>query len=137
MLIVQTGDIGQVAVVPEGFGEASCHALQIARVRKEVMTGEYLGLYLRSHFGYSSLLCRATGALHPHLEGGIKDVSVVVPPLQTQSLLIQSVAAAQTQLQRLDAAFRAQVTLLQERRKAVITAAVTGELDVTTTRGAA
>jgi type I restriction enzyme S subunit len=59
VLIVQTGDIGQVAVVPEGFGEASCHALQIARVNRKVMTGPYLGSYLRSSFAYHSLLSRA------------------------------------------------------------------------------
>jgi len=70
VLIVQTGDIGQVAVVPEGFGEASCHALQIARVRPNFLSGEFLGAYLRSPYGYQSLLSRATGALHPHLERG-------------------------------------------------------------------
>src|SRR6266545_4781613 len=74
VLIVQTGDIGQVAVVPPDFGPASCHALQIARVRRDLLVGDYLAAYLRSPFGRQSLLSRVTGALHPHLEGGIRDI---------------------------------------------------------------
>ncbi len=137
VLIVQTGDIGQVAVVPQDFGEASCHALQIARVREDLVSGEYLGLYLRSRFGYNSLLSRATGALHLHLEAGIRDVPVVVPPLEVQARMTVHLAAARRRSRLLDAALRAQVALVAERRAAVITAAVTGQLDVSTARGAA
>ena len=92
MLIVQTGDIGQVAVVPPGFGEASCHALLIARANKSVVSGEYLGAFLRSPFGRASLLSRATGALHPHLEGGIKNVPIVVPSASVQGEIVDAVA---------------------------------------------
>ena len=137
VLIVQTGDIGQVAVVPPDFGEASCHALLIARVRKGLLTGEYLGAYLRSHFGYRSLLSRATGALHPHLEGGIRDVPVLVPPLWLQSPLVDEIAAGRSKIKGLEARVQRQVELLSERRVALITAAVTGQVDVTTASGAA
>lgn len=91
VLIVQTGDIGQVAVVPPGFGSASCHALQIARVKRDVITGRYLAAFLRSPFGRQSLLSRATGALHPHLEAGIKDIPIVVPPLSIQAIVVAEV----------------------------------------------
>jgi len=130
VLLVQTGDIGQVAVVPPGFGDASCHALQIARVRPEMMSGEYLAAYLRSPFGYQLLLSRATGALHPHLEGGIKDVPVVVPPRPLQREIVRAVAQDQTECDRLIRVIGAQGDLLRERRQALITAAVTGELDI-------
>jgi type I restriction enzyme, S subunit len=130
VLIVQTGDIGQIAVVPEGFGEASCHALQIARVNRKVMTGPYLGSYLRSFFGYHSLLSRATGALHPHLEAGIKDIPVVVPPLGLQGRIVEEVRRANEESSGMRSTLDAQTQLLQERRQALITAAVTGQLDI-------
>jgi type I restriction enzyme, S subunit len=130
VLIVQTGDIGQVAVVPKGFGEASCHALQIARVKRKIMTGPYLSSYLRSSFGYHSLLSRATGALHPHLEGGIKDIPVVVPPLGAQHAVVEEVDRANEENSKLRSIINVQISLLQERRQALITAAVTGQLDI-------
>ncbi len=130
VLIVQTGDIGQVAVVPEGFGEASCHALQIARVNPRIITGPYLGAYLRSRFGYHSLLSRATGALHPHLEGGIRDVPVVVPPGEIQADVLDEIEREQTPIAEIIRIVERQASLLQERRQAVITAAVTGQLEI-------
>lgn len=130
VLIVQTGDIGQVAVVPPGFGDASCHALQIARVRKDLITGPYLGSYLRSSFGYQSLLSRATGALHPHLEAGIKNIPIVVPPIPVQNAAVEEVAQAIGESRRLRSILGRQVDLLQERRQALITAAVSGQLEI-------
>lgn len=130
VLIVQTGDIGQVAVVPKGFGEASCHALQIARVNRKVVTGPYLGSYLRSYFGYHSLVSRATGALHPHLEAGIKDIPVVVPPTEVQGLVVEEVRHANQESSGLRSILNTQTQLLRERRQALITAAVTGQLDI-------
>ncbi|MHB8394689.1 MAG: restriction endonuclease subunit S [Candidatus Dormibacteria bacterium] len=130
VLIVQTGDIGQVAVVPAGFGEASCHALQIARVRRGVVSGPYLAEYLRTQFGYQALLARATGALHPHLEGGIRDVPVVVPPTATQEGLLHQVHEETSRLRLIASRLLRQLDLLRERRQALITAAVTGELPI-------
>lgn len=126
VLIVQTGDIGQVAVVPPGFGEASCHALQIARVKRDLITGRYLGAYLRSSFGYHSLLSRATGALHPHLEGGIKNIPVVVPPIPVQNAIVEDIEQAIYKSRLMRSTLSRQIDLLRERRFALVTAAVTG-----------
>jgi type I restriction enzyme, S subunit len=130
VLIVQTGDIGQVAVVPEAFGDASCHALQIARVRTDFLSGEFLGAYLRSPFGYQSLLSRATGALHPHLEGGIRDVPIIVPPLAAQAEILRDLASRRPPLEQLIGTLEHQMSRLGERRQALITSAVTGELAI-------
>jgi type I restriction enzyme, S subunit len=130
VLIVQTGDIGQVAVVPADFGPASCHALQIARVRRDLISGEYLGAYLQAPFGRDSLLSRTTGALHPHLEGGIRDIRVVVPPLDVQRDVVREVEHRTVELNDVRSAVRRQIELLVEHRHALITATVTGELDL-------
>jgi len=130
VLIVQTGDIGQVAVVPQDFGPASCHALQIARVRRNWLSGEYLGAYLRSPFGRQSLLSRVTGALHPHLEGGIRDIPIVVPPLPVQHELVNEVSESCEEADLIRAKLADQIALAVEHRHAIITAAVTGELDI-------
>ena len=130
VVIVQTGDIGQCAVIPEDFGEANCHALLIARCEPRVATGPYLATYLQSHFGRHSLLRLATGALHPHLEFGIRDARIVLPPLHEQQKIVQEVRRAQHQGDQLVDLLRAQLDLLLEHREALITAAVTGELNI-------
>jgi type I restriction enzyme S subunit len=127
---VQTGDIGQIAVVPPDFGPASCHALQIARVRRDLLSGDFLGAYLRSPFGRHSLLSRATGALHPHLEGGIRDIPIVIPPLVVQSEVMSELRDKATPIDGLRSRLAGQIMLLHEHRQALITAAVTGQLDV-------
>jgi type I restriction enzyme S subunit len=130
VLIVQTGDIGQVAVVPPDFGQASCHALQIARVRQTAVSGSYLGEYLRTPYAYQSLLKRATGALHPHLEGGIRDVPVVVPPRSIQKALVKESRSRRSEADRLRHILGNQTSLIVEHRQALIVAAITGQLDI-------
>jgi len=135
VLVVQTGDIGKVAVVPPDFGEASCHALQILRVRPEIVSGEFLGAYLGSSFGYHSLLSRATGALHPHLEGGIRSVPVVLPPLEVQAEIVEEVTRIRRSIRQAQTVMREQIALLGERKCSLITAAVTGEFDASAASG--
>jgi type I restriction enzyme, S subunit len=130
LVIVQTGDIGQVAVVPANFGEASCHALLIARPNTDIVSSDYLGLYLQSSFGRQQLLRLATGALHPHLEFGIREAMVVVPPPAEQPVIIDEVRDAVVVTERLQVHIADEVRLLRERRLALITAAVNGEIAV-------
>lgn len=130
VLIVQTGDIGKVAVVPAGFGDASCHALQIARVKRKVVLPEFLGAYLSSHFGYSQLKSRATGALHPHLEAGIRRAPVLVPPLPVQAKIVDEARTRGSEIDAMIAQAEALIGLSKERRTALVAAAVTGKIDV-------
>ncbi len=130
VLIVQTGDIGKVAVVPTHFGEASCHALQIARVHCDLLSGEYLAAFLSSRIGYQSLVARATGALHPHLEAGIRSAPIVLPPLEIQQAIVDETTEQTAKIDSLIAETERFIELSRERRSALITAAVTGQIDV-------
>jgi type I restriction enzyme S subunit len=127
VVIVQTGDIGQCAVVPEGFGEANCHALLIARVEPNLTDGNYLATYLQSRFGRHSLLRLATGALHPHLEFGIRDVPLLLPPKAEQARIVDGVRSEVARLDAASTSLARQIGLLAEHRQALITAAVAGE----------
>jgi len=130
VLIVQTGDIGKVAVVPADFGEASCHALQIARVNRSIVDPQFLGAYLSSQFGYHQLKSRATGALHLHLEASIKSAPVVVPPLPVQVQIVDKVRQRRLKIDEAIATAEKMIALSKERRAALISAAVSGKIDV-------
>lgn len=130
VLIVQTGDIGQVASVPADFGPANCHALLIARPNYAFVSSEFLDLYLNSTVGRNELLRLATGALHPHLEFGVRAVPVVVPPREDQAAIVAEVREALKEVDTVTELLTRQTNILVERRQALITAAVTGALDI-------
>jgi len=131
VLIVQTGDIGQVAVVPKEYEGCNCHALIIVAPVRETIEGEWLGWVLNSEYGFHSLLAIQTGALHPHLNcGDVKDAWIPVPPLLEQRDIVARVLERSGSMDSLITEAKAAITLLQERRSALISAAVTGQIDV-------
>jgi type I restriction enzyme S subunit len=130
-LIVQTGAIGQVAVVPPEFAGCNCHALIIVSPQESRLCGDWLSWMLNSDFGYHSLLSIQTGALHPHLNcGNVKDLFVPVPPLQEQAEIVAYINEKAASLTALSKEAEAIISLLQERRAALISAAVTGKIDL-------
>ncbi|WP_168199723.1 restriction endonuclease subunit S [Citricoccus sp. SGAir0253] len=132
VLIVQTGAVGQVALVPEGFGEASCHALLIARANSSLISPEYLATFLQCNFGKQAMLARATGALHPHLEAGVRSTPLLLPPRSVQDQIVDRVREDQQVVRAGIRDLERSIALLAEYKSSLISAAVTGQLDVTT-----
>jgi type I restriction enzyme S subunit len=138
VLIVQTGALGEVAIVEEDMAGASCHALLIARTKDHELRPRFLWHLLRSDWGKAALLREQTGALHPHLEAGkVRDILIPVPTLDQQDELVRRLDEREADSARLNRLMARQIGLLGERKQALITAAVTGLLDVTTARKAA
>lgn len=89
ILIVQTGDIGSVGIVPKEYDNCNCHALIIATANGEIVNPRYLTYYLMSGIGRELLLYYKTGALLPHLNSGkIKQAAVCIPGLNEQEQII-------------------------------------------------
>lgn len=131
VLIVQTGDIGQVTVVTEEFAGCNCHALIIVAPVRLVVDGEWISWILNSDYGFHSLLSIQTGALHPHLNcGDVKDISIPLPPIAEQRNIIAYIVEQVRAFDTLTAEAQRAIDLLQERRNALISAAVTGQIDV-------
>jgi type I restriction enzyme S subunit len=131
VLIVQTGDIGQVAVVSDEFAGCNCHALIIVAPVRDVVAGEWLSWVLNSDYGFHSLLSIQTGALHPHLNcGNVKNVFMPVPPIDEQRRIIAYLQERLHGFEDLSGEAERAITLLKERRSALIAAAVTGKIDV-------
>jgi len=129
-LIVQTGDIGQVATVTDEFAGCNCHALIIVCSKRRMIDGYFLSAVLRSHYGFHSLKSVQTGALHPHLNcTKIRDIFLPVPPLDDQRDILAFLDRETAKIDRLMEVRRKQVERLQEQRSAVIHHAVTQGLD--------
>ncbi|MFF3516167.1 restriction endonuclease subunit S [Streptomyces sp. NPDC002573] len=136
LLIVQTGAIGEVGLVDDEYVGASCHALLIARTNRSILSPRYLWHAFRSHWGRSALLREQTGALHPHLEAGnVRFMKVPVPALDAQRRVVARTEEIAKDTVTVERALSRRLRLQSERRQALITAAVTGQLDVSTASG--
>lgn len=128
VLVVQTGDIGQVAAVPEEFEGCNCHALIILRMRRAYGCGKYLALLFNAHLGKNALMRETTGALLPHLEcGKIRDIRLPFPPPEEQESILEFVQKENHRFDRLFSAYSRQIEMLGEYRAALIHEAVTGQ----------
>ena len=132
VLIVQTGagtgDIGLVSEDEEGF---NCHALIILQPKKNQLLGNYLAYVLQSDYGYATLYSIRTGGMHPHLNcGEVQFVKIPVPGKQEQKLICEYIEATVKNFNKLIDRQTKAIQLMQERRTALISAAVTGKIDV-------
>jgi type I restriction enzyme S subunit len=131
VLIVQTGAIGQSAVVTEDFSGCNCHALIIVSPVRDSLEGAWLSWVLNSSFGVQSLLSIQTGALHPHLNcGNVKQLFLPLPPISEQGQIISWLDKELASLDALSNDVSRGLSLLAERRLALIAATVTGQIDV-------
>lgn len=130
VLIVQTGDIGQVAVVTDEFAGCNCHALIVVAPDSSIVNGEWLSLALNTAYGFHTLLSIQTGALHPHLNcGNVKDVFIPFPPASEQQTIATFLDRETAKIDTLITEQQQLIALLTEKRQAVISHAVTKGLN--------
>ena len=130
VLIVQTGDIGQVAIVRDEFVGCNCHALIIVSPKKEI-SGEFLSNFMNSNYGFHSLKSIQTGATLPHLNStNVKYIPILVPKLHEQEQITQFIESEATRIDCAVSAIEKELLLLQEYRTALISEVVTGKIDV-------
>ena len=98
---------------------------------KELLSGAFLAAVLQSAFGYQKLESIQTGGMHPHLNcGNVKFVEVPVPPKNEQFEIVAHIKEMARSFAALTVEAERGIELLQERRTALISAAVTGKIDV-------
>lgn len=130
VLLVQTGDVGESAVVREDLDGANCHALIIARPVEDV-NSYYLNLFLESRLGKNLLKRTQTGATLKHLNTTrIKDVTIPVPPKDEQKKIVEFLESERERYDTMIAQIEEGIERLKEYRTALITNAVTGQIDV-------
>lgn len=80
-------------------------------------------------------LCMSGATREKITQEGMNGILVPVPPQDQQHELVEWISAEQAKGNRLEESLRRQLSLLTERRQALITAAVTGQFDVSTASG--
>ncbi|WP_406623817.1 restriction endonuclease subunit S [Acidovorax sp. SDU_ACID1] len=132
ILISVMGTIGRAAVVPPDVEPGIINPrLVLYRVIERLVMPRYLQCFLNNSTSqrYFSLAAQGTT-----MEGlnmtSIGELYVALPPIPEQMELLQFIQQEEEKLDRLSIESTRAVTLLKERRSALITAAVTGQIDV-------
>ncbi len=137
---VQAGDVlfsitaylGSVAVVPENLESAyvSQH-VALARLKQNLLIPEWVGFVALSKVGKTWFETQSYGGTKIQLSlDDVKDLPITVPPIAEQQAIVFRLNTELEKHAALTAEAQKAITLLQERRSALISAAVTGQIDV-------
>ena len=133
VLINITGaSIGRCCVVPEHISQGNVNQhVCIIRPNFGTIKPEYLNAVLASNVGQTQVFMNQEGISREGLTfEDIGNFWIPLPPQDEQEKLIQSIQKYSSQLSKLDSVTKNTIELLQERRTALITAAVTGQIKV-------
>lgn len=121
---------GIAAPVPEGADV--CLAQRVMLFRSNAMIeSEFLMWGLNSMPVYNQLAVHVVGATSPHVNiSDIREVLLAVPPRAEQAKIVAYLQGVLRKLDELDSQCSYLIAALQERRTALISAAVTGKIDV-------
>jgi type I restriction enzyme S subunit len=136
VLLSVKGTIGACAVVPAGFPRSVLDR-NVALVRPlPEYSSEWLAFVLRSTGLQDQMRISVTAAAQPGLPlGVIRELRVPDVPLNEQEGRVGRISARCREIDQVVDRVKRKGALLSERRQALITAAVTGQFDVSTASG--
>lgn len=130
--IGETGSLGNYGRV--GSENLPCQLNQrVGRfvVNRPGLSSDFLELVIQSRNFYEQILLLVTGTAQFNVSSEqVQSVKISLPPLAEQIEIVRSVRNLLEQLDALTAAATSAISLLQERRAALISAAVTGKIDL-------
>lgn len=129
LLTVRVGAPGVTAVVPPECAGGNCASVML--VRKGEYPPEWLCHVMNSRFVRFQVEVVQYGAAQEQFNiGHAVEFAIPTPPIAEAEALANHLARELSKLQELVSAAEAATTLLQERRSALISAAVTGKIEV-------
>ncbi|GAA2924286.1 restriction endonuclease subunit S [Kitasatospora cinereorecta] len=135
VVVVRTGQAGAAAVVPSDLDGSNCIDLIIVRPGMRV-DPEYLEYVLNSDYSRARVSEHSVGSIQAHFNvGAMKEIPIPSLPVSEQKQIVTRLRTEVGSLDLLKQKLARQNTLLAERRQALITAAVTGQFDVSTASG--
>jgi type I restriction enzyme S subunit len=135
LLIAGLGDannaVGRACVAPElgpAIVKADCYC---ASVNVNRASADFLALYLSSPLGAKNVAVAARGTTRSRTNLDIAlEVEVPLLPLAVQDEITLAATALRERGRELSQRLQLQLGLLEERRRSLITAAITGQLDI-------
>lgn len=133
VVVVRTGQPGTAAVVPKALDGANCIDVILIKKTKKYLS-DLLAHFLNSSAAKAQYSSGSSGAIQQHFNISIASNLVVpVPPLREQERVLTILRQEGQRVRDLTSTLQTSIDRLKEYRAALITAAVTGQIDVTTT----
>lgn len=130
ILSVRTGDAGRSVVVPQELDQSQCFTLLMTTL-KPGHVPEYYCAYINSRVGVRYFDLESWGTAQKNISVPIlASMPVPEPPLEEQLAIARHVLEQQGRAATLLNGIELQLAKLAEHRQALITAAVTGQLDI-------
>ena len=135
LVAVRSGQPGTTAVIPPELD--GCNCIDLIIIRKPISGSEwFLCWYLASDVAVMQFSIGSGGAIQQHFNvSTAMDLVVPMPPADEQQSIVAFINAETAKLDALSAEAQRAIDLLQERRTALISAAVTGQIDVRSLAG--
>nr|WP_269751264.1 restriction endonuclease subunit S [Acuticoccus mangrovi] len=135
IVAVRTGQPGTAAVIPPELDGCNCIDLIIIRGGVQI-SSDYLTWFLSADAALRQFAEGSGGAIQLHFNvGTASNLIIVLPPRAEQDRLLAFIAKEASKIDSLVEEAERAIALLQERRAALISAAVTGKIDVRETAG--
>ncbi|WP_327207582.1 restriction endonuclease subunit S [[Kitasatospora] papulosa] len=135
VVVVRTGQAGAAAVVPAELDGANCIDLIVVRPGRKI-SPRYLQYVLNSGYASARVTEHSVGSIQAHFNvGAMKQIPIPSIPRSEQDEIVRLLDTRVGALDLLHRKLDSQEQLLTERRQALITAAVTGQFDVSTASG--
>jgi type I restriction enzyme, S subunit len=132
ILMSCVGTFGRVAIVPEGVhpGIINPRLLRITPNKTEIIP-DYLAVTLSSRYATTQLDTLSRGGTMGVINLGlVSQLIVAVPPVQEQCAIVRFIDESNQRSDALVSMLTKHISLLDERRASLISAAVTGKIDV-------
>lgn len=130
VVAVRTGQPGTSAVVPDYLDGANCIDLILIR-RSKIYNSKLLSYFMNSASAKSQYTQGSSGAIQQHFNVSVaSNLLIPTPPLAEQAVLLDRLDRERARLDKIETATGHSIDRLREFRTALITAAVTGQIDV-------
>ena len=130
IVIVRSGLAGSAVAVPDDFGPCNCVDLVVVRKSSAILP-RLLEFIINSTEAQEQVARHSAGAILTHFNAvDAGNLRVPVPPAEAQLDVLSELERETAAVRRLAALLTRQIDLLIEHRRALISAAVTGELDI-------
>ena len=135
VVVIRAGYPGRAAVVPVEFEGSNCASILIIKKGNRLIP-KYLEAYFNSPLGKAYVDSVRYGAAQEQINvSHVVDFMCPAPSLDEQEQIVTQLESLEAPIAALRQKLSSQARLLAERRQALITAAVTGQFDVSTASG--
>lgn len=133
LLVTTRGTIGRCAILPEGADQGILHpCLMRVQLNETSLLIEYLSALIQDSYLVKtqlSLMSNST-TIEVIYSESLRNTQIPTPPIAEQSMILDYLKRETARIDELAAKIRASIETLREYRTALISAAVTGKIDV-------